>query len=298
MPEVSVFGPEALWFGVFDALSARLVADYEDQHGSGHPIGLWVSSFCISASLRACPDVSIVNSTDMLAVARAIGAVSGSLPVVVDCDCGYGDATVFEHVVAEIGRTRSASALCVEDKVFPKRNSFYYGCEQALQPIATFQELISAGRAAASGSGDDVKIIARTEALVLGSGPDEAIARMRAYEEAGADAVMVQAVEGFEDVILVAKQWRRESELPLIAVPTAFPSCSPREIWDLGFDVFVYANQLLRAAVAVQYDLLVQLHDADRPFASAVSPMWAMSDINHLVGANRFDGVRPRGGAT
>jgi phosphoenolpyruvate phosphomutase len=287
-PRIDVFGPRALWFGVYDALSARLVAAHEEAASDSPAAGLWLSSYCVSAALRACPDASIVGSAEMMAIARLVTAAAPRLPLVIDCDSGYGDATVFGFVVREIERTCRAAAVCIEDKAFPKRNSFYVDWAQALDPVETFQEKIAAGQTFAGDGDERVSIIARTEALVLGAGVDEAVYRLGAYAEAGADALMVQATGNLDEILGVAKRWRRISDVPMVCAPTAFPSIPPADFWDAGFSVFIYANQLLRTALRAQIEFLDAVADEGAVVANVASGFWTIAQLNDLVGATAF----------
>lgn len=286
------FAPESLWIGVYDALSARLVADHRRSLDAGQPRALWVSSYCVSAALRACPDASIVTSTEMISVARQIDAAAPDLPIVLDCDCGYGDATVFGFVIEEVCRTTRVTAVCIEDKVFPKRNSFYVGHTQSLEPIPVFQEKLTIADATRRRQGSPLQIIGRTEALVVGDGVDTALRRLSAFAEAGADALMVQATGTLRDLLEVGEAWAARSDVPLIAVPTLYPTLSPEDFWRAGFQVYVYANQLLRSAGLAQQRLLAHLMRVDLPIASLPSELWTLDEMNAMVDADRVTGHR------
>lgn len=283
-----MFGPNALWVGVFDALSARLVQRYEVD-------ALWVSSYCVSASLKACRDASLVTASEMLDVSREIALAGPSLPVVVDCDSGYGDAEVFEFIVDRFCRTCPVQAVCIEDKPFPKRNSFY-ATRQSLDEVDDFAEKIRAARAIRDSLGSNLRIIARTEALVVGQTPSQALARLRAYGRAGCDGVVVQAKGKLDDLLRVMEFWKKESGLPIICIPTAFPNVSMRQFWDAGFDVVVYANFLLRSSTAATRSILDEmLLRSDRPPNSFRTQMASMQEIDDLVNENRSDAASGSG---
>ncbi|WP_051707236.1 MULTISPECIES: isocitrate lyase/phosphoenolpyruvate mutase family protein [unclassified Streptomyces] len=278
------FLTEKLWIGVYDALTARLVGEGARACEFGSIGGLWVSSYCVSATMRACPDASIVSSAEMVAIGRRIDLAARGLPVVLDCDSGYGDDIVLRHVVEEVCRTSGIAGICVEDKVFPKRNSFYSAQEQRLEEISVFADKIRAADAARRATRPDLAVIARTEALVAGQGVPAALERMRAFTEAGADALMVQGTGPLEDLFEVARRWKSESSVPLIGAPTLYPDQSPRAFWKEGFDVYIYANQLMRAVGPVMDRLVREAADTERGPSSLGQELWSLRDVDRLVG--------------
>jgi phosphoenolpyruvate phosphomutase len=204
--------------------------------------GVWSGSFEISAS-HGVPDASILGMTDHLAVAREMAA-SVHVPVLVDCDTGYGEATQFAHAVRQFEAAGTAG-VCIEDKLFPKLNSFVPG-RQALAPVEDFLDKLDAGRRAQRTS--DFVIVARTEALIAGCGREEALLRARAYADAGADAVLIHSKAATVDELAsVARAWDRPT--PLVAVPTTYYTVTAGELAALGFKIAIYANQGMRAAM-------------------------------------------------
>jgi phosphoenolpyruvate phosphomutase len=252
----SLFAPGSVWLGVHDAMSARIARD-------AAVAGLWLSSYGVSASLKACADASLVSSSEMLNVARMVGHAAGGAPVVVDCDTGYGDATVFAAVVREYAETTRVAALCIEDKVFPKRNSLVSRDPRDLEPIEVLAAKVQMAIAVRRTSRPELRIIARTESLALGAGVDETLARIDRYVQAGADAVLVQSTGPPEELFRVARRWKRGASVPLICVPTSYPHMPARTWWDEGFDVVVRSHQLLQCAVEAQANLLDQVSSED-----------------------------------
>lgn len=273
--------PSTIWLGVYDSLSARLA----ELSGAS---ALWVSSYCLSATVKSLPDAAHLTATEVLQASRAISLAASRTPVVVDCDTGFGDAGVFEHVVREFCLTTRVAGLCIEDKQSPKRNSFYDNSFQQLEAPETFAEKIAAGVRARDSLGE-LLIVARTEALVLGLSMEEALERLTLYADAGADAVLVQAKADVAPLLAIAKEWRLSGiGIPMICVPTAFVDLSPQEFWGAGFEVVVQANQLLRAAVQVQLGLCVELGDPAVSLSELSSRMVTMSQLNEIVGAAGF----------
>src|SRR5215831_4250781 len=171
----------ALAAGAHDALSAKLA----EQAGFD---AIWASGFGISA-VQAVPDANILTLTETLdAVRRIVDAVG--IPVVADCDNGYGNAINVMRTASEFERA-GAAGICIEDNEFPKRCSFYAGVRRDLVPADEHARKIEAACSARRSA--EFVVIARTEALIAGLGLDEAMHRARAYAEAGADAILVHS---------------------------------------------------------------------------------------------------------
>ncbi|HEY0141171.1 MAG TPA: isocitrate lyase/phosphoenolpyruvate mutase family protein [Thermoanaerobaculia bacterium] len=204
--------------------------------------GVWSSSFEISAS-HAVPDASILGMTDHVAAARDMAA-HVNIPIIADCDTGYGERQQFAHAVRQY-EAAGIAAVCLEDKQFPKLNSFISG-RQELASIDDFLEKLQAGKAAQRTA--DFAIIARTEALIAGCGRDEALLRARAYADAGADAVLIHSkAKTVDELASVARAWDRPT--PLVAVPTTYFHVTANELASLGIKIVIYANQGLRSAL-------------------------------------------------
>ena len=221
--------------GAHNGLTAKLV----EKHGFD---GVWASGFEISAS-HASPDANILTMSDSLAA--AIDMVdSVSIPVVADCDTGFGNSN---NVIQMVKKYESAgvAAVCIEDKLFPKMNSYIPG-RQELASIPEFVGKVMAGKNAQKT--EDFMIFARVEALIAGWGMEEALKRAKAYADAGADAVLIHSKQKNPDEIIeFMKAWNNYK--PIIIVPTSYPSFSEEEMKKLGIKMVIYANQGLRAAV-------------------------------------------------
>src|SRR5215210_6420184 len=104
--------------GAHDAMSAQLV----ERAGFD---AVWVSGFGVSTMTYALPDLNLVTMTEALDAAVRIDAAT-KLPVVADCDNGFGGFSNVVRTVREFERMGIA-AVCIEDNLFPKRNSLYEG---------------------------------------------------------------------------------------------------------------------------------------------------------------------------
>ena len=165
--------------GAFDAMSAKLV----EFHGFD---AIWAGSFAISAT-HAVPDASILTMTEFFDVASNM-AEACKIPIIADCDTGYGGPSNVSHLVKKY-ENAGIAAICIEDKVFPKQNSLLENGQNNLISEKDFVAKIIAGREAKQDK--NFMIIARIEALISGAGINEALKRATAYENEGTDAILI-----------------------------------------------------------------------------------------------------------
>jgi len=232
--------------GAYDALSAKLVET------SGFD-AVWAGSFAISAT-HALPDASILTMTDFLRVAENM-VDACNIPVIADCDTGFGGPANVSHTVKKYEKAGIAG-ISIEDKIFPKQNSLLENSKQELLSEKDFVAKIIAARE--SKKEQDFMIIARTEALIAEKGIDEAIKRTRAYESAGADAILIHSKKSTPDEIFeFSEQW--DGEIPLVVVPTSYPSVKLNDLISHKIKMVIYANQSLRVAHNIISKLLKEI---------------------------------------
>jgi phosphoenolpyruvate phosphomutase len=245
--------------------------------------GVWSSSFEISAS-HAVPDASILTQSEHLAVARTMCAAV-DVPVIVDCDTGYGEAFQFAHAVRRFEEA-GVAGVCIEDKTFPKRNSFAPG-KQELASIDAFVEKLRAGKQAQRT--EDFAIIARVEALIAGADIHEALARARAYADAGADAVLVHSKSRtIDELAIIAQAWDRPT--PLVSIPTSYYQTTIEELAALGIKMVIYANHGLRCALRAMEDAYAEIMRSGST-ASIEDQLWPMKAIFELQGVTEVEPV-------
>src|SRR5690242_18887393 len=262
--------------GAHDALSARLI----ERAGFD---GVWASGFAISASLKCIPDASFITSSEQLEVERNI-AEAVSIPVIADCDTGYGNALNVMRTVNDRERAGIA-AICIEDNVYPKRCSFYAGVRRELIPIEEHCGKIKAAKAAQTVP--DFMVIARTEALIAGWGQEEALKRAEAYAEAGADAVLIHSKsKKFDELKTVYKAW--SGRVPLVVVPTIFDQTTAVEMEEAGAKIIIYANQPVRAAIRAMRDTLDLIKKDTRPGA-ANDRIVTLPEVYDIVGVPQME---------
>ncbi|NKQ58218.1 hypothetical protein HFP15_35740 [Amycolatopsis sp. K13G38] len=228
-------GAVQVGLGVYDGLST-LVAEKVDIDF------LWLSSFCVSASLGR-PDSGVLDASEMATLVRTV-ATTTHFPVVVDMDSGYGDAlkvSLATRMIAQSG----ASAVCIEDNPLVKRSSLYQIDDRALASPEEHEERIRAARRGLVGG---CRLIARTEALVAGLGVGEALDRANRYVDAGAEAVFVQATkpDDGQELLEFARKWARRT--PVFIAPTRYPALGAEDYAAVGITHWIFANQAIRAA--------------------------------------------------
>ena len=256
--------------GAHDAMSARLI----ENAGFG---AVWVSGFGVSTMTHALPDMNLITLSEALAAAKRIDDAC-DIPVIADCDNGYGGLINVVRTVTEYERA-GISGICVEDNLFPKRNSLFQGeTQRELIPADEQARRIRAGKNAQETS--DFVFIARVEALIAGHGVTEACDRAEAYADAGADAVLIHSRDKtLGEITEFLDAWKgRNSDVPLVAVPTLFPDFTAEELYQIGFQVVIWANQLMRASVAAMEEILVVLASARK--LAAADPV--IAPVNHV----------------
>ncbi|MER6777364.1 MULTISPECIES: isocitrate lyase/phosphoenolpyruvate mutase family protein [unclassified Streptomyces] len=260
--------------GSRDALTALLVEE------AGFD-GLWASSFEISAS-RALPDLGLLTMSELLEACSHVNQATG-LPLLADCDTGFGGninvvRTVRQFEAADIG------GICLEDKVFPKRNSFLGG-GQNLEDAGEFAGRIQAAVRARTTA--DFTVIARVEALIAGAGLAEALRRAHLYADAGADAILMHSKKSTPIEILEFLQaW--QARTPVVVVPTTYPHWDLAEAEAAGVSMVIYANHALRASVSAMRDVLgeIRLQGGTGGVEDTIAPM---KELFGLTQVNRWE---------
>jgi len=241
---------------------------------------IWASGFEISASF-AVPDANILTMGENVAVAESIDRVT-SIPLIADCDNGYGNAINVIRTVQAYERAGIA-AICMEDNIFPKRCSFYAGVKRELESVEEFSGKIRAAKDAQRDA--DFSVIARTEALIAGWGMEEALRRGHAYAEAGADMVLIHSKSKKADEVLgFAKAWRESGmKTPLVCVPTIYKDTTAEQLHEAGFKVVIYANHALRASIKAMRTVLGNIAKEHKA-AAADKDIVSLDEVYELVG--------------
>lgn len=262
--------------GARDGLTAKIA----EQVGFD---GLWASSFELSAT-HGLPDISLLGMTDYLTAAVAINACA-SVPVLADCDTGFGGRANIAHLVKRY-ESAGIAGVCIEDKRFPKRNSFLDG-RHVLENAEEFAARI--GIAKSAQAGEDFVVVARLESFIAGMGIDETMRRAHMYADMGADAVMVHSRKcGPEEIIEFLDRW--EQRLPVVVVPTTYPNWTEAEAERHGVSMVIYANYGLRASVRAIRDAMLSII-AHGAAASLENPVASVNEIFDLVGMSQWEAL-------
>ena len=207
--------------------------------------GHWLSSLTVSTSMGK-PDTEVVDFSSRFQTIEEIMEVT-TKPMIVDGDTG-GKTEHFRFKVRTLERL-GVSAVIIEDKIGEKRNSLFgTDVHQEQDSIENFCEKIQAGNSVLVTN--DFMIIARVESLILGKGMDDALIRTKAYIEAGANGIMIHSKEkdGAEIIEFCARYKSFENRVPLIVVPSTFAHITEDEFKEMGVNVVIYGNHLIRSA--------------------------------------------------
>jgi phosphoenolpyruvate phosphomutase len=224
-----------------NGISARIAEEADFK-------GIWASGLALSAQygVRDNNEASWTQIVDM--VEFMVDACN--IPILLDGDTGYGNFNNMRRLVKKLEQ-RGVAGVCVEDKLFPKTNSFISGERQELADIDEFCGKIAAGKD--SQTDDDFCIVARVEAYIAGWNTAEALRRAEAYRKAGADAILIHSAHSEADQIIeFSREWASRS--PLVIVPTKYYSTPTKIFRDAKIDLVIWANHLIRSSVIAMQD--------------------------------------------
>ena len=231
-----------------DGLTGLIVENtvvYQDG-GARQYDAMWVSSLCDSTA-KGKPDIELVDMTSRFRTIEDITEVT-TKPIIFDGDTG-GKTEHFIYTVRSLERL-GVSMVIIEDKTGLKKNSLF-GTEvqQTQDSIEDFSEKIRAGKKAQRTK--EFMICARIESLILEQGMEDALTRAFAFVEAGADAIMIHSrrKDPAEICEFLQKFREKDATTPVVLVPTSFNSVKEEEWKELGANIIIYANQLMRATV-------------------------------------------------
>ena len=210
--------------------------------------GIWASGLSISAALGV-RDNNEASWTQVLEVLEFMADAS-SLPILVDGDTGYGNFNNMRRAVKKLEQ-RGIAGICIEDKLFPKTNSFL-GDGQPLADMDEHCGKIKAGKDIQTDP--DFCIVARLEAMISGWGVEEALRRADAYHNAGADAVLIHSKESTADEIFeFCKQW--DNRCPVVIVPTKYYKTPTDDFRKHGVSLAIWANHNIRASMTAMKEI-------------------------------------------
>ncbi len=243
--------------------------------------GIWASGLALSAQ-HAVRDNNELSWTQVVNVLEFMSDAT-AIPILLDGDTGYGDFNNMRRLVRKLEQ-RDVAGVCIEDKLFPKTNSFIQGEKQELEDIDTFCGKIKAGKDAQVD--DDFCIVARVEALIAGWGLEEAVKRGEAYRQAGADAILIHSKLSQPDEILAfADEWG--NRCPLVIVPTKYYS-TPTEVFrQHKISLVIWANHLVRTNIAAMQATARTLFESES-LVDVEGRVATVSEIFRLQGADEL----------
>ena len=220
-----------------NGLSARIVEEAGFR-------GIWASGLSISAALGV-RDNNEASWTQVLEVVEFMSDATG-IPILLDADTGYGNFNNMRRLVRKLEQ-RGVAAVCIEDKLFPKTNSFINSERQPLADLEEFTGKIKAVKEAQSHP--DFCLVARLEGFIAGWGMEEMMRRAESCHAAGADALLVHSKKATPDQVLAfADEWK--GRLPLVIVPTTYYSTPVKLFEEAGISIVIWANQNVRSSIA------------------------------------------------
>ena len=274
--------------GAFDALSARLIAQ------AGFP-AVYMTGFGTAASVLGQPDVGLLTMSEMVSRAAAIAAVIASvagdqpLPLIADADTGYGNPINVRRTIREYERA-GVAGLHIEDQVWPKKCGHMEG-----KQVIPMDEMVQKVRAAVDARQDpDFVIIARTDANAV-HGLEDAIHRGKAYQEAGADVIFIEAPRSMTELRSIAQAFPGVPLLFNWAESGKTPPLPLEEIRALGFKLVIFPVSLLFAATYSMLGLLEVLKQGQTP-ASFASQMVTFSQFTDHIGLPDIQALEKRYG--
>ncbi|MFA9561782.1 MAG: phosphoenolpyruvate mutase, partial [Nitrospirota bacterium] len=254
-----------------NGLSAKIV-----EEAGFH--GIWASGLSISAQFGVRDN----NEASWTQVLDNLEFMSDAthIPILLDGDTGYGNFNNMQRLIRKLEQRHIAS-VCIEDKQFPKTNSFLKGDTQPLADMDEFCGKIKAGKDAQSDQ--DFCIIARVEAFICRWGLAEAIRRAEAYHRSGADGILIHSALAVPDEILAFKrEWA--NRCPVVIVPTKYYSTPTDVFRQHGFSIVIWANHMLRAAIATMQTTARTLKEQEN-LLSIEDSIVPVSEVFRLQGA-------------
>jgi len=233
-----------------NGLSAKIVAETGFK-------GIWASGLSMSASLGV-RDANEASWTQVLdCVEYMVDANDGEIPILLDGDTGFGNFNNARRLIKKLEQ-RGVAGVCMEDKLFPKTNSFIDG---ELQPLADINEFCGKIMACKDTQKDpDFQVVARLEAFITGYGLDEAYKRADAYHAAGADAILCHSKKSDDtDIKAFMEAWG--DRCPVIIVPTKYPNVPVSTFEGYGVSTIIWANHNMRGAIVAMREITEEIYN-------------------------------------
>ncbi|MDO6850695.1 phosphoenolpyruvate mutase [Priestia megaterium] len=257
------------------ALSAKIVEEAGFK-------GIWASGLSLSAALGV-RDNNEASWTQVLDILEFMSDAT-SVPILLDGDTGYGNFNNARRLVKKLEQ-RGIPGVCIEDKLFPKTNSFIKGEAQPLADINEFCGKIKAMKD--SQNDEDFVVVSRVEAFIAGWGLKEALKRAEAYRQAGTDAVLIHSKRSdMTEIEAFMKEWG--NRLPVIIVPTKYYSVPTDKFSDLGISLSIWANHNLRSSITAMQKTSAQIY-YDKSLINVENNVSPLEEVFRLQNAEELD---------
>ena len=249
--------------------------------------GIWGSGLSISASLGV-RDNNEASWTQVLDVVEFMSDAT-SIPIMLDADTGYGNFNNVRRLVRKLEQI-DVAAMCIEDKLFPKTNSFIRGESQPLADINEFAGKIKAAKD--TQQNPDFSVVSRVEALIAGWGMEEALKRAEAYHEAGTDAILMHSkISTADEILAFMKEWG--NRCPVVIVPTMYYNTPVEEFEKAGVSLVIWANHLLRASITALQETAARIYSS-QSIAEIESEVVSVKEIFRLQNAQELEEAEKR----
>ncbi|MCQ8242136.1 phosphoenolpyruvate mutase [Rhizosaccharibacter radicis] len=243
--------------------------------------GIWGSGLSMSAAL-GLRDNNEASWTQVLDQVEYM-ADATTLPILLDGDTGYGNFNNVRRLVRKLCE-RGVAGVCLEDKLFPKTNSFI----GEAQPLADIHEFAGRLRAAKdSQPDDDFCVVARVEALISGHSMDEAIRRAEAYHAAGADAILIHSKKRTaHEIAGFMERWG--DRCPVVIVPTMYYGTPTAAFRKMGVSTVIWANHLMRSSITAMRETAARIQ-ADQHLGEVEGRIASVKDIFSLMNNDELE---------
>ena len=216
----------------------------------------YMSGYAAACVRWGVPDIGLVGYAELEETVRAIRMVT-NIPLIVDCDTGFGNSLNVQHTVRVMERA-GANCIQLEDQSMPKKCGHFAGKE-----VIGSEEAASKIKAAVDArKSEDFLILARTDARAM-QGFNAAVDRAQMFIEAGADITFVEAPESIEEIRKIP-ELLKVPQLINIVIGGKTPTMELKELADLKFGVVLYANAALQGAIAGMQNALRDLKQKGR----------------------------------
>jgi len=263
-----------------NGLSARIVEEAGFK-------GIWGSGLTLSASLGV-RDNNEASWTQVLDMMEFMSDAT-TIPILLDADTGYGNFNNVRRLVHKLEQINIAG-MCLEDKLFPKTNSFI-NSEQ--QPLADVEEFAAKIKAAKDTQQDpDFCVVARVESLIAGWELDEALKRAEAYYQAGADAILMHSkLKTADQILAFLREW--QNRCPVVIVPTTYYNTPTSAYEEAGVSLVIWANHLLRASIKAMQQTAAQIYQ-ERTISAIEGQVVTVKEIFRLQNAAELEEAEQR----